>query len=199
MDINKIKELEDIKIELQKQNIEFCNLVDIKKKNYNESVFNDFQQFFKSKDFIIRKQENELEAKYGDDFKIKIKKDKYEESYKENSLYSIWKLNVSMDKYITEYNILLGEPKEVAVTYPEKKMSFDEREYFSDDMLNSLIKDKKEQLENIKKRIENFRESKWGFNFRYKSHKNAEHAEHAYSKYEFETMTGLLGNMFSYQ
>lgn len=183
MNLEKIKELEDIRKESSKLGEQYSNLFKQKKNRYVINAHDDFKTFFKEKGFNIRENDYEIEAMYGQ-AKIKMKKANLEENY--IGAYSVWEIECFIDK--SKYRVLLNKLNH----YPTIKTSISTyKKLTEEEKLNKEIQEAKENLENTKKRISEFDAVKFGYGVICEGDRISD------NKYpQFESMEELLGSIF---
>lgn len=182
MNLEKIKELEKLREELQKYGTQYESLSNQKRHEYIISTQNDFISFFKEKGFSVAETIKELQASYGSS---KITIDKYNEKEWYMGCYAVWIMKCSINK--SKYRILLirndsGSRISFGST---KKLTEDEK-------IDRDIYNTNEMIEKKKKDIEEFGD----FKLVYKLINESEKSTSNESK-EFENMKQLLGNLFN--
>lgn len=185
MNLQKLKELENLREELRKYSSEYEKLFNEKIHNYIINVYDDFISFFKEQGFKINDGSRELEAFYGN---TKIKIDKYnEEGEGYIGYYAVWHMTCSISN--SKYRIVLnklGKYPHISVSYGASK------ELSEDEKLDKNIKDTKEAIIKKKKDIEEFDTVKLGYGLIDENNKNS---NHQYP--QFESMKELLESIFN--
>lgn len=182
MNLGKIKELGDLENELSKLRKTYNDRFESKKIKAIDHVHYGFKEFFKNNDFNIREIDREIEAVYGNT-KIIITKANYKDSY--IGAYSVWHLNCSVGK--AKYRIVLNElnhyPKiRTSVCFP-KELTEEEKH-------DEEIRKAKENLEGMKKRLDEIDTVKWGYGL-------IKEDENTNEKYpQFESIEELLNSIF---
>ncbi|ACD21927.1 hypothetical protein FDE76_15330 [Clostridium botulinum] len=183
MNLQKIKELENLKEELRQYGSKYENLSNERRHNYIVAAHNDFISFFKAKGFTINDRSKEIEAVYGS---AKIKIDKYDEEEWYVGCYAVWNMSCKINK--SKYRILLnklGKYPTLSATYGGSK------ELSEDEKLDKDIELTKESIIKKKKDIEEFDTVKLGYGLINENEQNTD------SKYpQFESMKKLLENIF---
>lgn len=184
MNLQKIKELENLREELRKYGSQYEKLSNERRHNYIISVYDDFVSFFKEQGFKINDGPRELEASYGS---TKVKIDKYNEEEWYMGCYAVWHMTCSTNK--VKYRIVLntlGKYSHMSMSYSNsKKLSEDEK-------LDKNIEDTKEAIIKKKKAIEEFDTVKLGYGLIDENNKNS---NHQYP--QFESMKELLESIFN--
>lgn len=195
MDLEKIKEFENVKKELLEDENTYKGLIRTRNNKYIEDAYHDFKVFFTEKEFNVIESQDELEAIYGET-KIKMCKTKSDNSYLE--VYLILNLKFSMDKYNYEYEFLLSElnnrPKintalsnNTVVQYIE----FDEKIMtLSDENLNKEIEDVNKRLKDVKQKIGSFMTTEWAYGLKRVYEGCIE------PKCEYKSFNQVLGGLF---
>lgn len=184
MNLEKIKELETLKKELQKYGSQYGALSDQKRHDYIVKTEKDFIVFFKEKGFAVNETTTELQASYGG---TRITIDKYNEKEWYAGCYAVWVMNCSFNK--SKYRILLngaGSNSGINVTFSSNKALTE------DEKMDKDIKDTAEKIEKIKNDIENFYDFKFVYTLRNESEKSTNNKSQ-----EFEEMKHLLESLFS--
>ncbi|BDR81004.1 hypothetical protein [Clostridium tetani] len=155
MNLGKIKELGNLENELSVLGKKYNDMFTNRKIKAVDHVHDGFKSFFKNNNFDIRETDREIEAVYGNT-KIIITKANYKDSY--FGAYSVWHLNYLVDK--VKYRIMLNELN----YYPTIRTSVSfPKELTDEEKQDEKIRKVKEDLEDMKKRLDEFDTIKWGY------------------------------------
>lgn len=184
MNLQKIKELEELKKELQRYGSEYEGLSNKRRHDYIIAAYNDFVDFFKEQGFSISDKSEEIEASYGSTI---IKIDKYNEEEWYIGCYAVWHMKCTANN--SKYRILLnrlGKYPTLSTTYRSSKtLSEDEK-------IDKEIEQIKEYIVKKQKEIEEFNTVKLGYGLINEDDKSSN------DKYpQFESMKELLESIFN--
>jgi len=179
MNLEKIKELEELTEELRKYGKQYEALSSTRRHNYIVNTEKEFIYFFKEKGFSVNESDKELKASYGSS---KITMGKYNEDEWYAGCEAVWIMECSINK--SKYRILLIDPNsQFKMTYSSnKKLTEDEK-------INKEIDKMKETIEKRKKDIEEFVEC--GLIYRLINESSNDEAK------EFENIKELLESLFN--
>ncbi|NRT90210.1 hypothetical protein OD350_24770 [Clostridium beijerinckii] len=188
MKLDKVKEFENIKKELNEYKKIYNDLITKRNNEYYEYAKEDFKNFFTEKGFKINVYQEEPEVVYGDT-KIKMSKVISEDNYL--NLHLLFNIKNLINEYNNEYEVLLGRLNN---PFPIKMQ--DNNKYIksaiviTEDILDVEIKNETRKLEEAKQESKSFNDIEWGYSFKLTNERISD------QKCEYKTFREVLENIF---
>lgn len=188
MNLDKIKELEDIKKELNECNKIYNDLITKRNNEYYEHAKEDFKNFFTEKGFKINGYQEELEVVYGDT-KIKMSKVVSKDNYL--NLHLLFNIKNLINEYNNEYEVLLGRLNNpFPITMQDNNKYIKNAMIITEEILNVEIKNEIRKLEEAKQENKSFNAVGWGYSFKLTNERIND------QKCEYKTFREVLENIF---
>lgn len=186
MNIDKIKELGQLEKELNELNEKFKRALYKKKSEYLDKAAKDFEIYFKSKDFDVRRlREGTIEASYGN---VKVCLNMHDVANNYIGAYLIFDFKVQVLEK-REYKITLNR----IGNYPRVESSVrieSSRPKTEEEKLIEKIEITKKLIDEIKNRLQNIDTEEWGYRLESKDGRNYKNSK------QYKSIKELLEDYF---